>query len=148
MKLIQITSNSFNWDTLIDDVLMYIKASSFEKDYVLKLCKQAESMMYQYANIVIIENTYKMIANCDDEDITKKYKSLVLKTEFCDNLVNLDTEYLAGYNITEDDIIKYDMFNIIKALYNECNCEAMEYINKYKEIIGYTENDTTQQCCL
>ncbi len=146
MKLIKITNNIFDWNLLIDEVLMYIKASSFETSYILQLCKQAESLLYQYSNCVIIQNTYKMENNCN-EDINKKYKSLVLKTEFCDDLVEVNIEYEAGYNILEDNIIKYDMFNIIKALYDECECEAMKYIEKYKDIIGYIENDSTEQCC-
>ena len=146
MKLIKITNNIFDWNILIDDVLIFIKASSFEKDFVFQLCKQAENLLYQYSNCVIIQNTYKMENNCN-EDITKKYKSLVLKTEFCNDLVELNIEYEAGYDILTDDIIKYDMLNIIKALYNDCECEAMQYIVKYKDIIGYIENDTTQQCC-
>lgn len=146
MKLIKITNNTFDWNILIDDVLIYIKASSFEKDYVLQLCKQAENLLYQYSNCVIIKNTYKMENNCN-EDVSKKYKSLVLKTEFCNDLVELNTEYEAGYDILTDDTLKYDVFNIIKALYNECECEAMGYISKYKEIIGYIENETIEQCC-
>ena len=147
MKLIKITNNVFDWNGLIDEVLMYIKASSFESSYVLQLCKQAESLLYQYSRCVIIVNTYKMENNCD-EDVAKKYKSLVLKTEFCNDLVELNIEYEAGYDILNNELLKYDMFNIIKALYNECECEALEIIQKYKDIIGYTENDFTEQCCI
>ncbi len=146
MKLIKITSNIFDWNILIDDVLMFIQASSFEIDYILQLCKQAENLLYQYSNCVIIQNTYKMENNCN-EDVTKKYKSLVLKTEFCNDLVELNVDYIAGYDILTDEAIKYDMFNIIKALYNNCEAEAMNYIAKYKDIIGYIEDETIKQCC-
>lgn len=146
MKLIKITSNIFDWNILIDDVLMFIQASSFEIDYILQLCKQAENLLYQYSNCAIIQNTYKMENNCN-EDITKKYKSLVLKTEFCNDLVELNVDYIAGYDILTDEAIKYDMFNIIKALYNNCEAEAMNYIAKYKDIIGYIEDETSKQSC-
>lgn len=146
MKLIQITTNTFDWNILIDDVLMFIKASSFEKDYVLQLCLQAEYMLYQYTHCVIIKNTYKMISLCND-DVNIKYKSLVLKTDFCDDMVTLDTEYEAGYDILVDTQLQFDMFNIILGLYNKCTCESMYYINKYKEIIGYIENEISNECC-
>lgn len=146
MKLIPITSNTFDWNLLISEVLTYIQASSFETDYVLSLCKRAEVMLFEYTGVVIIPNTYKMLANCN-EDLTKKYKSLVLKTDFCNDLVDLEVEYEAGYDIMVDVELKYNVFGIIRGLYLECMCDAMIYIGRYRSTILEIDNDTTKQCC-
>jgi hypothetical protein len=79
--------------------------------------------------------------------IRKKSKSLVLIPEFCNDLVELNVDYIAGYDILTDEAIKYDMFNIIKALYNNCEAEAMNYIAKYKDTIGYIEDEAIKQYC-
>ncbi len=144
LKLIQITSNIYNWNARLNEVYSFIQSSSFEEQLILQYCKQAESMLMQYCNIAIIENTYKMIGNCG-EDLTKKYKSLVLKTEFCDDLINLDVEYLAGYDIDNDDILWYDILTIIKGLYNNCDCLTQSILNKYRVVIQEVENN--EACC-
>ncbi len=147
MKLQQISFDVIDWELYIEDILYFLQASSFEKDYIISLCKQAESLLFQHANIVIIPNTYKMINDCE-EDATKKYTSLVLKTEFCNNLVDVNVDYVAGYDIATDTGIRYDFYGIVKGLYEGCLCDAMNYINKYKQIITIGDQDVVgEQCC-
>ena len=56
LKLIQITSNTYNWNARLNEVYSFIQSSSFEETLILQYCKQAESMLMQYCNIAIIKN--------------------------------------------------------------------------------------------
>ena len=146
-KLIQVTNNIYDWSAKLDTIRPVIQSDSADDALIIYYLQTAEQYLKDYCNIAIIENTYKVLKECDNVAYTGVANPITpLLGNYCCGCVPFDTEFQAGQ---EPSLALFnDILSSVKSMYNGCECNsalAMKPLSKYINPIAGGKED--KLCC-
>lgn len=147
-KLIQITNNVFDWEAKLEIIKPIIQFDSVDLAVVKYYLQIVEQYLRDYAGIAIVQNTFKIIKDCNYTCYTGVRNPLIPIVDcFPNACIPFDTNFEAGAD--PSPTLLYDISMCVKNMYNGCEClskQAMQPLNKYINPIMITKESALCYC--